>query len=251
MITFPNAKINLGLHVVRRREDGYHEIESCLYPIADLCDVLEMVPAPELHFHSSGLSIAGNPENNLVLKAFYLLRKRHDIPPVSIHLHKCIPMGAGLGGGSANGAFALKMLNDLFHLQLSVEVLESYASELGSDCPFFIQNRPVIATGTGTHLHPIALDLSQYRIVLRHPNVHVSTAEAYGMVSPKQPIKPLKDLLKLPPGKWQGELINDFEQPLTERFPPIAQAIDELKKEGAIFTAMTGSGSSVFGVFEK
>jgi 4-diphosphocytidyl-2-C-methyl-D-erythritol kinase len=250
MLSFPNAKINLGLNILRKRADGYHDIESCLYPVT-LSDILEIVPSPTFQFESSGLAIAGDGPSNLVIKAYRLLQAEFDLPPVAIYLHKTIPMGAGLGGGSSDGAFALRMLNDLFGLHLTIPQLEQYAAHLGSDCPFFIQNQPALATGTGTTLTPLPLDLSAYDIRFRFPQVHVSTAEAYAGVTPRQPTHSIPDILKRPVTEWQGLLQNDFEASILAKYPSIAHAKQTLHDEGAIYVAMSGSGSAVFGVFGR
>lgn len=251
MITFPNAKINLGLNVLNKRPDGYHEISSCLYPVFDLCDALEMVPAERFSFSCTGLPISGSTDSNLIVKAYRLLQEKYTFGDVAIHLHKVIPMGAGLGGGSADGAFALKMLNGLFNLQLSTDVLKNLASELGSDCPFFIDNVPALVSGTGTSLEAFDLDLENYEIKLLHPEVHVSTKEAYSMVTPGPVKTDIREVLSYPVQDWQGHLINDFEGPVSEKFPEIRKAKEELLKQGAQYAAMTGSGSSVFGIFSK
>lgn len=248
MISFPQAKINLGLHVLNKRDDGYHEIESCLFPI-DLYETLEIIESDNFSFQSSGLKIAGNPASNLVLKAYHLLKSAFNLPPVSIYLHKVIPMGAGLGGGSSDGAFALKMLNELFELRLENNQLCEYASQLGSDCPFFIGNSPAIVTGTGTELRTINLDLSTYRIELQYAGVHVSTSEAYGLVIPRENQISLEEIIGLPVEEWQEVLKNDFEEAILSRYTKIQQAKDELIQKGAIYAAMTGTGSCVFGLF--
>jgi 4-diphosphocytidyl-2-C-methyl-D-erythritol kinase len=250
MITFPNAKINLGLHVLNKRPDGYHEMESCIYPVG-LCDVLEIIESNTFQFQSSGLAISGKEENNLVIKAYRLLADEYKLPTVQIHLHKVIPMGAGLGGGSSDAAYALNMLNELFQLHITTEKLEAYASQLGSDCPFFIQNKPVIVSGTGTTIRPASVDLSSYRIELVHPDVHVSTAEAYSMITPKLPKISIDSALSHPVSDWNNVLVNDFEVPMLQRFPEIAKAKKAMYDKGAIYAAMTGSGSSVFGMFER
>lgn len=195
--------------------------------------------------------MAGDTSDNLVTKAYHLLAHQHSLPPVAIHLHKVIPMGAGLGGGSSDGTHALIMLNDLFDLQLTDIQLAILAGRLGSDCPFFLKNKPCIASGIGTELRETNLDLSNFEIRLEHPNVHVSTAEAYQMVSPKKPNTKLDEILNLPVEKWQYQLTNDFENPLENTFPEIGEAREKLLTEGAIYAAMTGSGSSVFGIFRK
>lgn len=250
MISFPNAKINLGLRVLDRRPDGYHTIESCLFPV-ELCDVLEIVESDQFSFEATGLPISGNEDSNLVIKAYRLLSEHHDLPPVSIHLHKIIPMGAGLGGGSSDGAFALVMLNELFNLELTPIQLIALSGQLGSDCPFFIKNTPCLATGTGTDLFEISLDLSQFEIRLEHPDVHVTTAKAYGMITPGEPKSSIVSILKTAPEEWNESLINDFQSPMETKFPEIKKKIDKLRADGAVYTAMTGSGSSVFGLFSK
>jgi len=248
MISFPNAKINLGLHVLSKREDGYHDIETCLYPIK-LCDILEIIESDSFSFQSSGLKIVGDSNKNLVVKAYDLLKLELDIPAVSIHLHKVIPMGAGLGGGSSDGAFVLKMLDELFDLQLINDQLLNYAGQLGSDCPFFINNIPALASGTGTDLRPIDLDLNEYRIEVRHSSVHVPTPEAYRMIRPQIPQSKIESVLHLPVSSWQESLTNDFEEPMCEQHPEILRIKNGLIKEGAIYAEMTGSGGSVFGIF--
>ena len=185
MITFPNAKINIGLNITEKRTDGYHNLETIFYPI-DLCDSLEFIKNKDLKFQSSGLKIEGEPENNLILKAYKLLQEEFDLPNIDIHLHKAIPMGAGLGGGSADAAFMLKMLNDEFCLGLSSQELEQKAAKLGADCAFFIKNKPTLAKGIGNIFEPTSINLSGYHIVLIKPEVHVSTAEAYRGCKPQR-----------------------------------------------------------------
>lgn len=250
MISFPNAKINLGLHVLEKRKDGFHTIESCFYPL-DLCDALEVIPSDRFSFESSGLSIPGESSDNLILKAYRLLGQYHDLPDVAIHLHKVIPMGAGLGGGSSDGAFALKILNQLFSLGLTPIQLNALAAELGSDCPFFLKNEPSIATGKGTTLESIDLDLRGYRIELLYPEVHISTSEAYSLIKPRKKRLPLREVLALPISQWQGKLVNDFEEPIMSRNPQIAEAKKKLLEKGAVYASMTGTGSAVFGLFKK
>ncbi len=210
MITFPNAKINIGLNIISRRDDGYHNLETIFYPVG-IKDVLEIIEADRLSFTSTGLAIPGNSGDNLCLKAYHLMRKDIDIPPVHIHLHKHIPIGAGLGGGSADAAFFIRLLNDKFQLNLSIEQLMDYAMQLGSDCTFFIRNSPAFAHGKGEQLADIRLDLSAYFIALVKPPVHISTAGAYGGVKPKKPHSSLKELIKLPVEKGEGRISSDFE----------------------------------------
>lgn len=250
MITFPNAKINLGLNIVSKREDGYHNIESCFYPIP-WHDSLEVIEAASFSFHSYGLDIPGDSNSNLCVKAYELIRADHKIPPVAIHLLKNIPMGAGLGGGSADGAFVLKMLNELFELKLSDAQLEAYALQLGSDCPFFIKNQPAIAKGRGEMLEPIALDLSGYHLAIHNPGIHISTKEAYAGVSPKKAEKSISNLLQTSVNEWKDFLINDFEASIFPNHKAIAQLKQEMYASGSTYASMTGSGSTVYGLFEN
>lgn len=250
MVTFPNAKINLGLNIVSKRKDGYHDIETCFYPIPT-CDILEIIEAEKLSFSSTGLDIPGDTNSNLCVKAYNLIAKRYNIPFVSIHLHKVIPMGAGLGGGSADGAFMLKLLNDKFELGITIEKLEKLASQLGSDCPFFIRNKPAFATGTGTILEDISIDLNGKFIVLDHPNIHVSTQEAYSGVNPKSPEKSIREIIKQDLNAWRNELKNDFELSVFPNHPKIEKVKESFYTQGADYAAMSGSGSTVFGIFEE
>ena len=248
MISFPNAKINLGLNIVSKREDGYHNIESCFYPIP-WYDSLEVIKAASFSFHSYGLDIPGDNSSNLCVKAYELIRADHDIPPVEIHLLKNIPMGAGLGGGSADGAFTLKMLNDLFELGLSDEKLESYALQLGSDCPFFIKNQPAIAKGRGEELEAIELDLSGYHLGIHNPGIHVSTKEAYSGIVPQLPPISIVSIIRTPLKEWKDSIVNDFETSIFPNHPAIAELKQDMYDTGAVYASMTGSGSTVFGLF--
>ena len=248
MIFFPNAKINIGLNVLSVRPDGFRNLESCFYPV-QWCDALEMVPAEVLQFHLSGIPVPGSPETNLCLKAYHLLQADHAIPAVSMHLHKHIPIGAGLGGGSADAAFALRLLNDLFQLHLGPEALEAYARQLGSDCAFFISNKPVFATGRGDVFQPLPLSLTGYRCLLVYPDLHITTAEAYGLVSPQKPQTPLFDLIQQDISTWREQVRNDFETVLFPRYPQLAQLKATLYQQGALYAAMSGSGSTIFGLF--
>lgn len=249
MLSFPNAKINLGLNIVSKREDGYHNIESCFYPIP-WRDSLEVIEAASFAFHSYGLDIPGDASSNLCVKAYELLKADHDLPPVEIHLLKNIPMGAGLGGGSADGTFTLKLLNDLFQLNLSSLQLEAYALQLGSDCPFFIQNQPAIATGRGEGLELIDLDLSGCTLAIHNPGIHISTKEAYAGITPKQPEISVADIISRPIQEWKDLLHNDFEDSIFPSHPAITQLKQDMYAAGAIYASMTGSGSTVFGLFE-
>ncbi len=250
MVSFPNAKINLGLHVVARRPDGYHNIESCFYPVG-WSDVLEITEAPELRFTSSGLPIPGDAVHNLCLKAYAALKRDFDLPPVHIHLHKVIPIGAGLGGGSADCAFTLRILNEKFALRLTPAQMEDYVRPLGSDCAFFIQNKPLYCYEKGDRFAEIEVDLKKYYTVLVNPDIHVSTPEAYAGMTPGQPDIPLRDVLKLPVTEWKGKLKNDFEKTVFARYPAIAAVKEKLYEAGAVYAGMSGSGATVYGLFEN
>lgn len=251
MISFPNAKINLGLHITAKRKDGYHDIETCMVPIP-LTDALEMIiSTKKTSFESSGLTIPGDPKENLILKAYQLLKKDFpSLPHVSIHLHKNIPMGAGLGGGSSDAAFALNLMNNLFDLILDDFFLEEYAAQLGSDCAFFIENKPKIAKGRGELLTPIDLDLAGTYLILINPGIHTGTKEAYAGVTPSTPKVKLEEILA-DKSRWKEELVNDFEASISSNHPEIAAIKEKLYENGAYYAAMSGSGSSVFGLFEE
>ena len=252
MIVFPNAKINLGLNILSKRGDGFHDLESCFYPI-QWKDALEILPTDNenISFSTSGISIPGVSSQNLVTRAYSQLKIDFDLPSVSIHLHKNIPLGAGLGGGSSDAAFALKILNSLFNLHLNDEQLAGYAARLGSDCPFFIFNRPMLAQGRGERLSTFDLELKGLHVVVVMPDIAVGTAEAYSWITPKKPRELLTEILKSPVDDWQGRLINDFEEPVTERFPVIGEIKKALINEGALYSAMSGSGAAVYGIFRQ
>ncbi len=250
MIAFPNCKINLGLQVLRKRADGYHDLSTVFYPLP-LTDVLELIPAPSPAFSAYGLSIPGGGPN-LCEKAWQLLKADFpNLSPVHIHLLKHIPVGAGLGGGSADGAFTLRLLNGLFGLGMDVPRLLDYAARLGSDCPFFILNTPCLGGGRGERLEPISLDLSGYRFVVVDPGIHISTAEAFAGCTPKEPVRPLADILRQPVAVWRNALTNDFEPVVFRRYPELAGIKEALYAHGALYASLTGSGSSFYGIFEK
>ncbi|MCC9166067.1 4-(cytidine 5'-diphospho)-2-C-methyl-D-erythritol kinase [Pontibacter harenae] len=249
MLDFPNAKLNIGLSITAKRPDGFHDLQSCFYPVK-WCDALEILPATEEKFTTSGLPVPGDPDVNLCLKAYRLLKKEHDLPPVHMHLHKVIPMGAGLGGGSSDAAFVLRMLNQQFELNLSVDELQNYARQLGSDCAFFIENKPVIAVEKGDVFQPFELDLSGYSCVVVYPGIHITTAEAYGNVLPKEPSCGIGLLLKQDVRVWPDILKNDFEEALFPKYPELPQLKEKLYKAGAVYAAMTGSGSAIYGLFK-
>ena len=280
MILCPNAKINLGLEVVRRREDGYHDIETVFVPVPSLRDVLEVVRADEPGLKVYGLSCDVPAEKNLCFKAFRLMQERFGIGGVNIFLYKNIPMGAGLGGGSSDAAFTLVALNEVFELGLTDECLAEMAAELGSDCPFFIYNRPMFASGRGEILTPYPLDLSGYHIEVVTPGIHISTAEAYkGVDEIKFPEKPgagfehtllrldkakknlgcanmlsaeragLKEVLSSDISKWHENVVNDFEAYAFAKYPILAEIKPSLYTRGAVYASMTGSGSAIYGIF--
>ncbi|WP_303033502.1 4-(cytidine 5'-diphospho)-2-C-methyl-D-erythritol kinase [Bacteroides acidifaciens] len=252
MIVFPNIKINLGLSITEKRPDGYHNLETVFYPVA-LEDALEIRALPEadkkITLHQYGMEIAGKPEDNLVAKAYSLLDKEFHLPTVEIHLYKHIPSGAGLGGGSSDAAFMLKLLNGHFHLNLSEEQLEIYAATLGADCAFFIKNKPVYAEGIGNIFSPIELSLKGYQIMIVKPDVFVSTREAFANIHPHHPEYPVKEVIRRPVAEWKDILINDFEASVFPQHPVIGEIKQELYNQGAIYASMSGSGSSVFGLF--
>jgi 4-diphosphocytidyl-2-C-methyl-D-erythritol kinase len=254
MVSFPNAKLNLGLHIVERRSDGYHNIETVFLPI-EITDALEIVETDnkekELDFNSSGLQIVGDISLNLCVRAYKLLKKDFSLPPVKMHLLKSIPMGAGLGGGSADGAFALKMLNEKFNLNIPTSKLLSYALQLGSDCPFFIINKPCFASSRGEDLNEIKLDLSTYKIIIINPGIHISTAWAFGNIEAKQPKKCIAEIIKQPIDSWKNELKNDFEDSVLNEHPSVKKIKDTLYNYGAIYASLTGTGSTVFGIFKN
>lgn len=254
MITFPNAKINLGLNIVEKRPDGYHNLETIFYPI-NLQDALEVTRREnndkEYTLHISGSSLEGEPEDNLVVKAYKLLKKDYPgLLPVDIHMYKHIPAGAGLGGGSSDAACIIKLLNDKFSLGLSTERMEEYAVKLGADCSFFIRNKPVFATGIGNLFEPVELSLKGYHIILIKPDIFVSTRDAFAEIKPVRPAVSLKEVVKQPIETWKSSMKNDFEDSVFKKFPEIAAIKDELYDLGAVYAAMSGSGSSVYGIFK-
>jgi 4-diphosphocytidyl-2-C-methyl-D-erythritol kinase len=248
MIVFPNAKINIGLNVVSKREDGYHNLETIFFPLK-LADALEFVEAEDTKLTTSGIQIDSLPEQNLILKAYHLIKSDFNLPSLHFHLHKVIPFGAGLGGGSSDAAFTFKMLNEYFNLGLSTQRLESYAAKIGADCPFFIHNKPTFATGIGNKFHNIELDFTDYEIALLKPNITVSTPEAYKNVIPRNPKFRLTEIIKTPVEQWKNLIVNDFEKSVFPKYPQIAELKQLLYDLGASFASMSGSGSAVFGIF--
>ncbi len=255
MVSFPNCKINLGLHILNKREDGFHNIETVFYPLP-FTDALELISKTknktEIEFTGTGLAVDGNAADNLCVKAYHLLKKDFpQLPVVKIHLHKAIPMGAGLGGGSADAAFMIKMLNAAFNLNLSTPQLLNYSLQLGSDCPFFIINKPCFATGRGELLEEVSVDLSMYKIVLINPGIHINTGWAFSKLTKVSDGFNPSDTLSQPIETWKADLKNDFEAPVFAAHPQIKTIKEDLYSRGAIYAAMSGSGSTVFGIFDK
>jgi 4-diphosphocytidyl-2-C-methyl-D-erythritol kinase len=249
MISFPPCKINLGLHILRKRADGYHDLETAFYPVP-WTDVLEIIPSEIFQFRSSGQMIPGETSDNLCVRAYHLLKKDFNIPPVHIYLHKVIPTGAGLGGGSADAAHTLRLLNNLFELNLSTARLQHYAARLGSDCAFFITDEPMLGQGRGEIISPIPPVLKGKYFSVIKPSIHVSTADAYAQVEPKEGRQSIPEILKQPIGRWKETLVNDFEASVFEKHPSLRQLKNDLYAAGAMYASMSGSGSSVFGIFE-
>ena len=262
MISFPNCKINLGLHIVNKRADCFHNLETIFYPIP-LNDAVEIITSSSTNavtYSTTGNTIDGAAEDNLCIKAYHLLKKDFpNLPNIKLHLHKVIPTGAGLGGGSADAAFALKLINDKYQLNLSTSKLLNYALQLGSDCPFFIINKPCFASGRGEVLEELELDLSAFKFVLINPNIHVNTGWAFGELAKESDVskpsdhykKTIKEIIQQPITTWRENLSNDFEKVVFEKHPTIKNIKEELYKQGAIYAAMSGSGSTVFGIFNK
>lgn len=247
---FPNAKINLGLNITEKRSDGFHSIESVFVPIP-WSDELEIISSETpTRFTSSGIDIPGNSSDNLCLKAYYLLKSKYDLPEVTIHLKKNIPIGAGLGGGSSDAAFVLKGLNQLFNLGLTDQVLQDNARLLGSDCAFFIKNKAVLAIEKGDVFQKIHLPLSDYYIMLVYPNIHVSTAMAYSGVVPKKPDYSLVSRLEMNPNDWKEFVHNDFEDSIFPQILELSVIKEQLYNYGAFYTSMSGSGSTIYGLFK-
>ena len=260
MILYPNAKINLGLSVLQKREDGFHNLETLFYPV-EAKDVLEIVESSGLQMHQYGIEYPGDPMDNLCVKAYRALAADFDIPPVEIHLYKKIPVGAGLGGGSADAAFTLRGLNEMYSLGLSDDRLSEYAATLGSDCAFFVYNRPMLGTGRGEILEPVEIpSLEGYEIKLVFPPYFVSTAAAYGGIVPRDKrvangenvdTRSIVEILRQPVEYWKDSLTNDFEKTVFAKIPQLAAYKDELYAEGAVYASMSGSGSAFFGIFKK
>lgn len=252
MIAFPNCKINIGLNVLAKRNDGFHNIETVLYPVP-WCDVLEIIPSKTgtTRLHTSGIEMDMTPEKNICYKAYQLLSQDFDLSPADIFLHKIIPFGAGLGGGSSDAVSTIILLDKVFQLKMSESKKIEYASALGSDCSFFVRNKPCFASGRGEKLAETNLSLKGYWIVIIKPDFNISTAEAYSLVKPAKPDLALADLIKLPVTEWQYCIMNDFEKPLFEKYPLLDEIKKSLYKEGAVYASMSGSGSAVYGLFSS
>ena len=248
MICFPNAKINLGLHIINKRTDGYHNIETILFPI-NLSDILEFTESSTLQLNITGRDFRENIEQNTVYQAYQIIKNDYDIPPVKIHLHKIIPSGAGLGGGSSDGAYMLSALNDYYDLGLTSEQLKQYAGQIGKDSVFFIDNTPAYATETGDKLDPVPYVLYNFYIAVIHPGIHINTADAYNEIKPAAPDFSLKDIIKNRIDTWATYIGNDFEKYVLKKYPRIKDIKSNLYKNGALFAALTGSGSAVYGIF--
>lgn len=257
MICFPNAKINLGLNITEKRSDGFHNIETLFYPV-QWCDALECIENTaykkgddKIKLTLSGIGLGGNTQNNLVARAYRLLDEKYKLPPVKTHLHKAIPMGAGLGGGSADSAFFIKLLNDKFGLKIAIKDQLNFARQLGSDCAFFIENKPLFAFEKGDVFSKASVDLSKYSIVVVYPAIHSNTAEAYKGIIPAKPKTELKKIISAGIATWKDSLHNDFEQNLFERFPALKKIKNSFYEHGALYASMSGSGSAMYGVFEN
>lgn len=255
MIIYPNAKINIGLNVVERRSDGYHNIETVFYPI-NLQDALEIKSMPNTKddsykFKIAGTLLDGSPDDNLVVRAYNLLKKDFNLPPVNMYLYKHIPTGAGLGGGSSDAAYTIRTLNEIFALHLEISEMEKYAAQIGADCAFFIQNKPVYATGIGNVFSDVELPIRGKTILLVKPDIFVSTSDAYSHIVPHRPEVPLNELVRMPIEEWKDRVVNDFEDSVFPKFPEIAAIKDKLYDMGAVYASMSGSGSAVYGIFDE
>lgn len=248
MIVYPNAKINLGLNILRKRKDGYHDISSIFYPVTECVDILEIIKSDTFEIIKTGIKIPDG--ENLCEKAWKLLHKDFEIGNVRINLHKQIPIGAGLGGGSSDASFTLKLLNQLFDLNLNNKELEKYALQLGADCPFFIDNRPKLVEGIGEKMTDVDLDLSEFKIRLINPEIHVSTKEAYSGVIPQEPESSVAEIIQLPVNEWKAKLRNDFEDSVFAKYSQLEKIKEDLYNQGSTYSSMSGSGSVLFGIFK-
>jgi len=251
MVFFPHCKINIGLNILDKRPDGYHALQTIFYPIK-LYDVVEVIESKIFEFSTTGIKIPGPPDQNLCVKAYQLLRKVfQDLPPIRMYLHKNIPTGSGLGGGSADGTFIIRLLNEKFALRLSEGHLASLAIQLGSDCPFFIHHSACYAEGRGELLEEINLDLSNYKIVLVHSGIQVNTRWAFSMIKRPNRKLPVKEMIMQSPKSWRSVVKNDFEEPVFSEFPSLQKIKQKLYEQGAHYSSLTGSGSTIYGIFDK
>jgi 4-diphosphocytidyl-2-C-methyl-D-erythritol kinase len=253
MLFFPNAKINLGLNIVGKRSDGFHNIETVFIPVG-ITDILEFVEVPDMppghcSLAITGALIEGNMNDNLIVRAYRLMHQRFHLPAVQIHLHKIIPMGAGLGGGSSDASFMIKHLNIRFNLKLTDPELCDYASQLGSDCPFFISNKPVFAWERGNIFKEIDFIIPHLQILVVHPGIHVSTAAAYAGVKPQAPAHPIQEWITRPVAEWKGKIVNDFETTVFQQHPLLGILKNEMYNLGSVYASMSGSGSAIYGLF--
>ena len=253
MIVRPNAKINIGLNIVEKRSDGFHNLESLMVPFG-LTDELKLTEnkrhgAKKFELVIDGLPVDGALDTNLVSRAYHLVNADYSLPPVRVVLKKQIPLGAGLGGGSADGAFTITALNKMFDLKLSIDMMQRYAAMLGSDCALFVQNKPAFATSRGEILKPVDINLKGYSIVIVKPDVHVNTAQAYKLLTPHRPEIPITDLLDKKPEEWRGKMVNDFEEPIFKMHPILDTIKKAMYNAGAAYSSMSGSGSAIYGLF--
>jgi 4-diphosphocytidyl-2-C-methyl-D-erythritol kinase len=251
MVTFPNCKINLGLNIVKKRDDGFHDIETVFYPLP-FYDALEIVTSnTKTKFTNTGI-FGGEINNNLCLKAYQLLKKDfRELPEIKMHLHKTIPVGAGLGGGSADAAFTLSLLNKKYHLNIPLQQLLVYALQLGSDCPFFLLNKTAVAFGRGEIFEEINCSLSGYKILIINPGIHINTRELFQQIMPSFPVKKISEIIQQPIETWKIDLVNDFEKVVSQKHPEVKKIKEELYKRNAVYASMTGTGSTVFGIFNS
>lgn len=253
MISFPNCKINIGLYITGKRPDGFHNLESVFYPVP-FTDALEIIPSQNnkpFSFQSEGIKVTDNADDNLCVKAYKLIQKEYELPAVEMFLLKKLPSGAGLGGGSADASFTLKMLNELFDLNISEDNLENYAAQLGSDCPFFIKNKAAFVTGRGEFLEKLDLSLKDYHITIIHPGIHISTKEAFANITPHEPEISLKEQIQKPVIAWKDFISNDFEKYAFSTYSELKEIKDKLYASGALYASMSGSGSAVYAISEK
>jgi 4-diphosphocytidyl-2-C-methyl-D-erythritol kinase len=254
MLVFSSCKINLGLHIVEKRSDGFHNIETVFYPLSwcDAIEVLESTDNQQFKINFSGISIPGDSKDNILVKAYDLVKKDHALPAIRVHLFKNVSMGAGLGGGSANAVNFIHLLDKKFDLKIAASKKMEYAKQLGSDCAFFVEKKAVLAKEKGDVFEPVKIDLSNYYILVVYPNVHSDTKMAYAGVMPKKPLQNIKTIIETKPiEQWKGNLTNDFENSVFKQLPQLKILKEDLYRSGAIYASMSGSGSAVFGIFKQ